>query len=147
MIDFNKKHTLYFTYIVMLGLCFFPFFSHLTSHPMQGWDEARQAVSAFEMIQNKKFFVNYFDGSPDMWSTKPPFFIWIVALSMKIFGYSLFGIRLPSALFGLGTALLLLFFGKNYLRDIRIGIIALLILITSSGFIDFHSVRTADYDA
>lgn len=147
MIDFTKKSTLYINYIIMLALCFFPFFLHLASRPLQGWDEARQAVSAFEMIQNKNFFVNYYDGSPDMWSTKPPFFIWMVALSMKAFGYGLLAIRLPSALFGLATAFLLLFFGKNYIGDIRAGIIALLILITSTGFVDFHVVRTADYDA
>src|SRR5262245_38196177 len=101
MIDFNKGKNLFIVSIILLFLSYFAFFYHLTSFPLVTWDESRQAANAFEMVHSNEWFVKYYNGYPDMLSTKPPLFIWIMALFMKVFGYSLLVVRLPSALIGL----------------------------------------------
>jgi 4-amino-4-deoxy-L-arabinose transferase-like glycosyltransferase len=99
------------------------------------------------MIINKNLIVTYFDGKPDMWNTKPPLLIWFIALSMKYFGFNEFALRLPSAICGMTTAVILFLFCKNYFHDLRAGIASGLVLITSLGFIREHVARTGDYDA
>ncbi|MEQ9232885.1 MAG: glycosyltransferase family 39 protein [Coleofasciculus sp. E2-BRE-01] len=111
------------------------------------WDESRLAVNALEMTLNGNWIVTYFDGQPDLWNTKPPLLIWLIALCMKLFGYNEFSLRLPSALAAISTTLIVVFFCKNYFHDLKMGLISGLVLITSTGFIGEHVARTADYDA
>jgi 4-amino-4-deoxy-L-arabinose transferase-like glycosyltransferase len=146
MIDFSSWQVKTILYIILPVLCYFSFFLHLNSFPMQLWDESRQAVNAFEMLQTKNFFVTYYNGQPDMWNTKSVFYVWFVALSMKLFGYNLIALRLPSALFGIATVFFIFHFCKNYLEEIRIGIFSALVLITSVVFLGTHVSRTADSD-
>src|SRR5436190_10245530 len=147
MLDFSNWQVKTILYTVLLVLCYFSFFLHLNSFPMQLWDESRQAVNAFEMLQTKNFFVTYYDGQADMWNTKSVFYVWFVALSMKLFGYNLLALRLPSALFGIASVFFILHFCKNYMKEIRIGIFSVLVLITSVGFLGTNVSRTADSDA
>jgi 4-amino-4-deoxy-L-arabinose transferase len=51
------------------------------------------------------------------WLHKPPLFMWQMALSMKVFGVGLFGLRFPSALMGAIQCLLLYRLGKNTLHE------------------------------
>ncbi len=146
MIDFSTRHVKLIMYSALVVLCYFSFFLHLGSFPIQLWDESRQAVNAFEMLQTKNFFVTSYDGQPDLWNTKTALYVWFVALSMKSFGYNLVALRLPSALFGVTTVLFILHFCKYYLKEIRIGIFSALVLITSIGYLGTHVSRTADCD-
>lgn len=50
------------------------------------------------------------------WLHKPPLFLWQMALSMKVFGVGLFGLRFPSALMGALQCLLLYRLAKNSLN-------------------------------
>ncbi len=134
-------------YLVMAVLVYLPLFSHLAFFPIRIWDEARLAVSAYEMLNNHNYIVTYHDGEPDMWSTKPPLMIWLQVLSMKIFGVNELAVRLPSAIAGLLTCLALLVFSVKYVKDYWLGVIAILVLITSSGYVGHHVTRTGDYDA
>ena len=114
---------------------------------MSLWDESRLAVNAFEMCENGNWIVTHYDGKPDMWNTKPPFVIWWQAISMKILGYNLLAHRLPSAIAGFGTILLVFFFCKKKLDNERLGYFSALVLLTSSGYVTDHVTRTGDYDA
>jgi 4-amino-4-deoxy-L-arabinose transferase-like glycosyltransferase len=82
-----------------------------------------------------------------MWNTKPPLLVWIMAASMKLFGIHEFAVRLPSALAGLGTVVLLLLFCTYALSDLRAGLYAAFALMTTVGFIGEHVARSGDYDA
>ena len=82
-----------------------------------------------------------------MWNTKPPLLIWMIALCMKIFGYNEFALRLPSALAAMSTAIVIFIFASKYLKDIKIGLVSGLVLITSYGFIGYHTARSGDFDA
>ena len=132
-------------FCLFLIAIYFPLFYHLDYLPIRLYDEARRAVNALEMAHNWNFIVTYYDGEPDMWG-KPPLPIWFMAISMHLFGFDELGLRLPSALTGLGVVLTLVYFSKKYLQDYSLGLIAGLILVTSGGFIREHVVRTADYD-
>jgi len=114
---------------------------------MSLWDESRLAVNALEMCENGNLIVTHFEGEPDMWNTKPPLLIWVQAFFMKLFGYNLLAFRLPSAIAGFITVLMVFFFCEKILLNERLGYFASLILITSAGYITDHVTRTGDYDA
>ena len=59
------------------------------------WDEINFAECAREMIAAKQYFLVTINYLP-FWE-KPPLFIWMQALSMKVFGVSDYAARLPNA--------------------------------------------------
>jgi 4-amino-4-deoxy-L-arabinose transferase-like glycosyltransferase len=133
--------------VTLLILSCFVFFLHMGSFAVIMWDESRNAINALEMLQNHNYIVTYFEGKPDLWNTKPPLLIWLIVISMKIFGSTEFALRLPSALSGLATTFIIFFFIKNELKSTLAGLFSALILITTSGYICEHISRTGDYDA
>lgn len=132
---------------VVLLLIALPLFAHLEDWPIRWWDEARLATNALEMSQNNNWIVTHYWGEPDMWNTKPPLMVWLMALSIKIFGYNELAVRLPAALASVGTCLLLYWFAARRLQKPLLGILAVLVLITAPGFMLEHVARTGDYDA
>jgi len=141
---FLKK---YFKYLLLALLMYMPIFGFLSTLPIRIWDEARCAINAYEMMNNDHFIVTYFEGLPDMWNTKPPLLIWVQVVFMKIFGVNEVAVRLPSALAAFFTCISLLILSIRYLKQFWFGFIAIVILITSDGYISLHGTRTGDYDA
>lgn len=79
------------------------------------WDEINFAECAREMIVAKKYFLVTINYLP-FWE-KPPLFIWMQALCMNIFGVSDYAARLPNAICGIATFVVLFKTGtliKNY---------------------------------
>lgn len=114
---------------------------------MHRWDEARLSAKAYEMYQSGNLIVPHYNGSPDMWSTKPPLMIWMQALSFKIFGVSTLSARLPSVVCAFLTVLLLIWFFAVKQKNAFKGIVVSLVLLTTAGYIKIHGVRTGDYDS
>jgi len=137
----------YWGLAVVLLLTALPLFAHLDDWPIRWWDESRLATNALEMAQNNNWLVTYYWGAPDLWNTKPPLMIWLMTLSMKVFGYNELAVRLPAALASLGTCLLLYWFAARKLQKPLLGILAVLVLITAPGFLEEHIARTGDYEA
>ncbi len=69
------------------------------------WDEINFAESAREMIASHDYLTVKINFIP-FWE-KPPLFIWMQVLSMKIFGINEFAARFPNALCGIITLLVL----------------------------------------
>lgn len=128
-------------------LAYFPLFLNLDVLPLRIWDEARLAVSAFEMTMNHHFLVTYYDGVPDMVSTKPPLLIWCQAFLFKIMGPGELALRLPSAICALLTGAALVYACWKWLQRPWMGLMAALILVTSAGYVDMHVARSGDYDS
>src|SRR5690606_11171931 len=85
--------------IILIGsILFFPF---LVNVPLFDWDEANFAEAAREMLVNKSYMRVYIDFQP-FWE-KPPIFIWMQALSMKLWGVNEFAARFPNAIIGIIT--------------------------------------------
>ena len=134
-------------YLLILIIVSIPLFQHLGSLTIRIWDESRLAINAYEMYLNGNYLIPTFNGEPDMWNTKPPLMIWLQVLSMKIFGVTETGIRIPSALAAFFTCVSILIFSVRYLKNFWVGFIAVLVLVTSFGYVDIHATRTGDYDA
>jgi 4-amino-4-deoxy-L-arabinose transferase-like glycosyltransferase len=137
----------YGKYILLALLLFTPLFSGLDKQPLRIWDEAQLAVNALEMHTNGDLLVTHFKGEPDLWNTKPPFMIWLQVAALNVFGIGEFALRLPSAIAGLLTCIVLLLFSMRYVKDFWFGFIVIMVLITMNGYVNHHVTRTGDYDA
>lgn len=145
----KAKHVLinYVLPIVVIVLVYFPLFYKLDVLPLMQFDEARVAISSYEMSQNNNFIVVHYGGKPEMWSTKPPVTHWAQVACIKAFGLSVLSVRLPSAIAGFLTCVLLWFFCVRYLKNHWLAAISCIVLVTTTGFVQKHVTRTADYDA
>ena len=93
------------------------FFAALFFIPFNGgvhlfdWDEINFAEAAREMIVMNDYLNMHINFLP-FWE-KPPLFIWMQVLSMKIFGINEFAARFPNAVAGIVTLLLLFNIGRK----------------------------------
>ncbi|MCB0497892.1 MAG: glycosyltransferase family 39 protein [Cyclobacteriaceae bacterium] len=117
----------YYPYLIALaGVIFFlPF---LGKTHLFDWDEINFAESAREMLVTGDYF-RVRVGFLPFWE-KPPFFFWLQAASMKLFGVNEFAARFPNAVFGIITLLTLYFIGKKE-RNSRFGLIWALLFFGS----------------
>src|ERR1700679_1988920 len=112
--------------IVLLGaVLFLPFLGKVH---LFDWDEINFAECAREMVAAKQYFLVTINYLP-FWE-KPPLFIWMQALSMKLFGVSDYAARLPNAICGIVTMLVLFRIGTLY-KDKRFGLLWVLAYIGS----------------
>ena len=123
------------------------FLADLSALPMRIWDESRLAVNAAEMVLTGHRLVTTFGFTPDLWNTKPPLAINLIALSFQLFGFNTFALRLPSALAAIATLVLVVGFMRAVTRSLGWGLVAGLVLGASSGFYGFHAGQAGDYDA
>ena len=142
-----RKRERTIAYALLGALAYFPLFMNLDVLPLRMWDESRQAVSAYEMLHNGNWLVNHYNGTPDMWSTKPPLLVWLQALGFAVLGPGELALRLPSAIAGLLICFLLVRITDKQLGSPWLGFFAGLVVLTSRGFIDMHVARSGDYDA
>ncbi len=97
--------------ILFSALFFIPF---LGKAHLFDWDEINFAEAAREMIITGDYFKVQIDFK-QFWE-KPPLFIWLQVLSMKIFGVNEFAARFPNAIAGMLTLLVIFRIGKEYLN-------------------------------
>ncbi|XOV68108.1 MAG: ArnT family glycosyltransferase [Fluviicola sp.] len=92
------------------------------------WDEINFAESAREMMQTGDYLrvqVNY----EPFWE-KPPFFIWMQVVSMKLFGVNAFAARFPNAVFGILYLITIYLIGRKHFSP-KFGLIWALIFCGS----------------
>ena len=142
----SRKSRVYAHLLGLTILIYFVVFVKLNSFHMRWWDESMFAVNTYEMMKNGKIFSLYFDSLPDLYNTKPPLTSWLQIPFVKLIGYNELALRLPSALAAALSILLLFKFVATHYSLLWAWISAL-ILLTSSGFIGFHTARTADSDS
>lgn len=98
-------HVLYFVYAILL-------FIGLGQVHLFDWDEINFAECAREMLVSGNYQQVQIDFRPFL--EKPPFFIWLQAASMHVFGVSEFAARFPNACLGLAVPWLLWWFGRRW---------------------------------
>ncbi len=116
----QKYHDLLFITLAAI-LLFVPF---LGGVHLFDWDEINFAESAREMLQTHDYLTVRINYLP-FWE-KPPLFIWMQVLSMKIFGVNAFAARFPDAMAGVVTLLVLYLIGEK-LFDRRFGLLWVLV--------------------
>jgi len=101
--------------LLFATLLFIPFLGGVR---LFDWDEINFAEISREMLELGDYLRVHVDFKP-FWE-KPPFFFWLQALAMKVFGVGAFAARLPNAICGLITLFLLFKIGER-LYDRRFG--------------------------
>lgn len=97
--------------VFLSSLFFIPF---LGQAHLFDWDEINFAEAAREMIVTGDYFKVQIDFK-QFWE-KPPLFIWLQVLSMKLFGINEFAARFPNAIAGILTLVILFRIGKEYIN-------------------------------
>ena len=95
-------------------------------------DEPRYAEVAREMVISGEYLIPHLNGK--VYDRKPPMLFWVAALSFKLFGIKEWAARLPVAILGILTVVLVYFFGA-FLFDFATGKFASLILATTYWFV------------
>ncbi len=95
--------------------------------PLFDYDETIYAQTALDMMHHGQWIVPSANGV--QFFEKPPFTYYMMDLCFSIFGNNAFAARLPSTLFSLGTAILLLHFGTR-LHSRRFGLLAAAIFLS-----------------
>lgn len=106
--------------IIIIGVLSALLFTHsLGNAHLFDWDEINFAESAREMIASGNFERVQINFHP-FWE-KPPLFIWMQVISMKLFGINEFAARFPNAIAGILTLTSLFLIGTE-LRNSKFGI-------------------------
>ena len=108
-----NKHRQILLFSIAYLLVFIPFLGNVH---LFDWDEINFAEAAREMVITGDWLNVQINFEP-FWE-KPPFFIWIQAISMSIFGINEFAARIPNVFIGLVTLLTIYFsvrprYGEN----------------------------------
>jgi len=106
-------------------------FSKLAGNGLANYDDCFYAQKAKEILQTKSWMTIHWNHEPSF--PNPPFYLWLAALSYKIFGVGEYAAKFPSALMGVSTILLLYFFAK-YLFGSWMGFLSSFVLSTTFMF-------------
>lgn len=102
----------YFIVVVVAAVLFVPFLGNVH---LFDWDEINFAECAREMIATGDYLRPQIDFKP-FWE-KPPLFIWMQVLSMKMFGVNEFAARFPNAIIGILTLITIFYIGKRIIHE------------------------------
>ena len=127
--------------IAAVALALHLYLGRLDGTPLQRGNEAMYASPPALMLQNGDFLVPIYRGQHFL--DKPVLPIWVVAASYRLLGVSVFAERLPIALAGLATALLLGLWVRRR-AGVRAGLLAALILAFSFLFVFTGMTFVAD---
>jgi hypothetical protein len=128
--------------ILITVISTFLLFFNLGKNHLLPWDEAIYANISKNMVLSGDYVVEHW--WPDsVWYEKPPLAMWLMAGSFNLFGVNEFAARLPSALLGLGTVLLVYFWGTQMFNKTT-GFIAGLSLITTFNFLYYSRTSMLD---
>lgn len=102
----------YAAIVLLSGLLFLPFLGHVH---LFDWDEINFAECAREMIATKDYLMVQIDFQP-FWE-KPPLFIWMQVIAMKLFGINEYAARFPNAFMGIVTLVTIFYVGKKVISE------------------------------
>ncbi|MCY7344909.1 MAG: glycosyltransferase family 39 protein [Pyrinomonadaceae bacterium] len=90
-------------------------FGTISFGDLSGYDDAAYTHEAKTMVQSGDWWTMSLNGNPDF--DKPPLFIWLLAISFKIFGATDFAAKVPGVLLGWATVVLVYFLAKEMLSN------------------------------
>lgn len=104
--------------------------------------ESRIAETAREMVVSSDWLVPHYNG--ELRLQKPPLTYWLTAISYKVFGVGELAARLPSALFALFAAWLMLAWASH---EINLNAAANVVLVMTTCFLGLRYFRSGEADA
>ena len=114
---FKETKHIIFLISILGAILYLPFLGQVH---LFDWDEINFAESAREMIVSGNYLdvqINF-----EIFWEKPPLFIWLQVLSMKLFGINEFAARFPNAMVGILSLISIFLIGKN-IKDTQFGLI------------------------
>lgn len=120
------KANKYFFFIILFALILR--FAAVDKFPSSlNWDEVSHGYNAYSILKTGRDewgekFPNIFRAYGDY---KLPFYIYVTALSVDIFGLNEFAVRLPSVLAGIGTVIFTYFLVKKLFINSSLGVLSL----------------------
>ncbi len=145
---FEKVFARFFTndkilFAVIALLSFLLIFVGLGKNHLIPWDEAIYAKVAKNMVVNNDYLVPHWDSLSKGWFEKPPLYMWMMSGFMKILGFNSWSARLPSAIFGFLTVLLVYLMGKKFFNKTS-AFISSLALVTTVHFLYYSRASMLD---
>jgi outer membrane protein assembly factor BamB len=131
--------------LFVLGILAFSiiFYINLSSGHLWAADEQTYSQWAFHMVKTGDYLTPWAFGDVSFWIVKPPLSMWLMSLSYQAFGVSNVTSRLPSAIFGSLSLVLVFFLGKK-LYNSYVGLLSALVLGTFTTFYDFSRHAMTD---
>jgi 4-amino-4-deoxy-L-arabinose transferase-like glycosyltransferase len=130
---------------LLLTIVFLLAFIHLGTYAIGDSDEAVHTANVYEMYKSGNWIVNTKNYITDYFNVKPPLYLWLAVLSMKLFGSSMFAARFPSALACcLLCGISAVFMWKKFGRNTCIFYLACFPLL--SKLFAFHGFRSCSMD-
>ncbi len=117
ILNLKNNGLIIFLIALITAIIFIPFIGNC---PLFDWDEVNFAECAREMLVSGNYSRVQLNFRP-FWE-KPPFFIWLQAGSMNIFGVNEFAARFPNALCAIASLIAIFFIGKKF-HSIKFGLI------------------------
>ena len=124
-----RNHSINIALILVAALILLAF--GLGHVPLIDRDETRYSVMAKTMMENHDWVVSYLNQKSHL--DKPPFLVWLLAISFKLFGFSELSARIIPMLMAIGTLLSTYWLGCR-LWNPRTGLMAAFILMSSMLF-------------
>ncbi|MDA9127996.1 glycosyltransferase family 39 protein [Flavobacteriaceae bacterium] len=138
-----RKH---FFALFLIGLFFFNFLPYLNSD-VKIWDEASYSLNAIELSKGfENLLVNHRNGSLDLYSVKPPFVIFLQAISLKLFGVNEIALRLPNFLIVLINTISIYLIGFKLSKSRLTGLISIFVFLTTNLLFVQHGFFSANLD-
>ncbi len=119
-------------FLGLLLLCIYSFFVFNSYLHITDTVESNYALTAKEMVLSGDWMSPRIYGH--FWYDKPVFFYWQIASAFKMFGFHEFAARFWSAVMGIFSLLLMLWFGSKLFPGQSVGLTGALILGTSFEF-------------
>ncbi len=125
-------------YLLLLSI-FLLYFLNLGLPQVWMPNESFYAEASRRMLESFDFLTPYYNGQLRL--AKPPMTYWIVSLGYTIFGVNELGLRFFHAMLGLLIGLLTFLLSKEVLKDTKVSLFSMLILLASFQF--FANTRYA----
>ena len=109
---------------------------------LAGYDDAVYAHIAKAIVRSGDWLNIQSNGYPAL--EHPPGFVWMQAALFSVVGFSDFFAKLPSALCGVGTVLLVYWLARRILKDEQSALLAMFVMLVTPYFIKYSSHGMTD---
>ncbi len=128
--------------VFLFFLSFVLIFPNLGKNHLIPYDEAIYAKIARNMVESGEYA--FMQWKPmAVWYEKPPLYIWMTSLFMKLLGVAPLAARLPSAIMGLATVMMVYFAGKKMFNKTA-GFLSAFVLITTTQYLYYSRAAMTD---
>ena len=129
-------------FLLLASLSFLILFVPLRRGDLSGYDDAVYAHQAKEILRTGDWWNLRYNGAPSF--GLPPMFLWMEALSLSVFGLSDLAAKIPAAVAGFGTIVLVYYLARELTDDLWVSRLAMLVLVSTQFFMRYATHAMTD---